>query len=120
MKAIVTIIILLPGGANVMQAKAQLPGRPDTIHVRSVNSDTAKPAKQLAAVAVTAYSLKSLEQSTRAVTIIDAKKYYNRPATAIGLINQSPGVRVRQDGGLGSKADFSINGISGRQVKFFI
>lgn len=120
MKTIVTIIMLLPGGANVMQAKAQSPGRLDTAHVRSVNADTAKPAKELTAVAVKAYSLKSLEQSTRAVTIIDAKKYYNRPATAIGLINQSPGVRVRQDGGLGSKADFSINGISGRQVKFFI
>lgn len=83
--------------------------------------DTAvKPASTLRAVEIRAASAGGLQQSTRAVTVIDAKKYYNRPATALGLINQSPGVRIRQDGGLGSKADLSINGISGRQVKYFI
>jgi outer membrane cobalamin receptor len=74
----------------------------------------------LKAVTVTTTSAGSLHQSTRAITVIDAKRYYNRPATTLGLLNQSPGVRVRQDGGLGSKADLSINGISARQVKFFI
>ena len=105
MKAIVIITTLLLGGACIKHTTAQLPAGNDTM---SNQTDTAKPAKELTAVAVNASSLKGLEQSTRAVTIIDAKKYYNRPATAIGLINQSPGVRVRQDGGLGSKADFSI------------
>lgn len=79
-----------------------------------------KPATELKSVQVSTTSAGSLQQSNRAVTVIDAKKYYNRPATTLNLINQSPGVRVRQDGGLGSKADFSINGISGQQVKFFI
>jgi outer membrane cobalamin receptor len=113
MKATGAIIILLLGSAGKMQVAAQSPAQHDA-------ADSVKPAKHLTAVTVNASSLKSLEQSTRAVTVIDAKKYYNRPATAVSLINQSPGVRVRQDGGLGSKADFSINGISGRQVKFFI
>ena len=120
MKATPIIAILLIGGADTMPVTAQSPRAGDTTSILKVKADTAKPAKELTAVAVHASSLKSLEQSTRAVTVIDAKKYYNRPATAISLINQSPGVRVRQDGGLGSKADFSINGISGRQVKFFI
>jgi outer membrane cobalamin receptor len=119
MKTTAIIAMLLLGGAGTMPVTAQSQGSGDSIRILS-KADTAKPAKELAAVAVEASSLKRLEQSTRAVTIIDAKKYYNRPATAISLINQSPGVRVRQDGGLGSKADFSINGISGRQVKFFI
>jgi outer membrane cobalamin receptor len=91
-----------------------------TCFLFQTGADTTKPAKALATVSVSATSVKSLQQSTRAITVIDAKKYYNRPATAVGLLNQSPGVRVRQDGGLGSKADLSINGISGRQVKFFI
>jgi outer membrane cobalamin receptor len=83
--------------------------------------DTVKRSNaELKAVQVRAVSAGSLQQSTRAITVIDARKYYNRPATALALINQSPGVRIRQDGGLGSKADLSINGISGRQVKFFI
>lgn len=119
MKIATTIIILLLVQGGIMKAWAQQPASP-------LKKDTAKmaiPAKplyELDRVEVSATSIKSLQQSARAVTVIDAKKYYNRPTSAISLINQSPGVRVRQDGGLGSKADFSINGISGRQVKFFI
>lgn len=90
------------------------------IKVQAQSDTLKKPAASLKAVEVRASSTGSLQQSTRAITVIDAKKYYNRPATTLGLINQSPGVRIRQDGGLGSKTDLSINGISGRQVKYFI
>lgn len=104
---------------TVYNMQAQLPSAA-TSGV-SIQQDTLKKkATELKAVEVRTTSAGSLQQSTRAVTVIDAKKYYNRPASTLGLINQSPGVRIRQDGGLGSKADLSINGISGRQVKFFI
>lgn len=36
------------------------------------------------------------------------------------LLNQSAGIRVRQAGGLGSRADYSINGLSGKSVRFFL
>lgn len=62
----------------------------------------------------------ALKQSVQQVTIADAKKYYQRSAGAIDILGQAAGVRVRQDGGLGSRADFAINGISGKQVKIFI
>lgn len=109
-----TILVLIQG-MMAAPSYAQQPVPP-----RQPDSTGSRSASELKKVEVNASSIKSLQQSARAVTVIDAKKYYNRPATALGLINQSPGVRVRQDGGLGSKADLSINGLSGRQVKFFI
>mgnify|MGYP003913470917 CR=1 FL=1 len=63
--------------------------------------------------------VKSKEQPQN-LSVIDASKYYNRPEGAIALINQSAGIKVRQSGGLGSFADVYINGMSGKQVKFFI
>jgi outer membrane cobalamin receptor len=36
------------------------------------------------------------------------------------LIDQTPGISVRQTGGLGSRANYSINGLSGNAVRFFI
>lgn len=113
-----TCILLVANLLIIANLQAQLPSAPAT--TLPVAQDTLKPAKALKAVEVLSVSAGSLQQSTRAVTVIDAKKYYNRPATTLALINQSPGVRIRQDGGLGSKADLSINGISGRQVKYFI
>lgn len=119
MNKLYCILSLLAGASVLHNSHAQSPATHKT--GTSTQQDTLKkPATQLKPVQVSVTSAGSLQQSNRAVTVIDAKKYYNRPATTLGLINQSPGVRVRQDGGLGSKADFSINGISGRQVKFFI
>ncbi len=78
-------------------------------------------AKELEEVQVSQLSVaRELQQSPQSVAVIDAKKYYNRPEGAINIITQAAGVRVRQDGGLGSNANFSINGIAGKQVKFFI
>jgi outer membrane receptor protein involved in Fe transport len=119
MNKLYPLLTLIAGVLLLHKVYAQSPATPPA--VITAQQDTAKkPARELQSVQVSATSAGSLQQSNRAVTVIDAKKYYNRPATTLALINQSPGVRVRQDGGLGSKADFSINGISGRQVKFFI
>ncbi|GGH73170.1 outer membrane cobalamin receptor [Filimonas zeae] len=62
----------------------------------------------------------ALRQSVQQVTVVDAKKYYSRPSGAIDILGQASGIRIRQDGGLGSRADFAVNGISGKQVKLFI
>lgn len=54
------------------------------------------------------------------ITVIDTKKYYDRSAGAIDLLNQTAGVKVRQDGGLGSTANLYINGMAGKSIRFFI
>lgn len=114
------IAMICINGLIALAAQAQPPASTRQADTTGRQDRLQKPPAELQKVEVSATSARSLQQSTRAVTVIEAKKYYNRPATALGLINQSPGVRVRQEGGLGSRADFAINGISGRQVKFFI
>jgi len=77
--------------------------------------------RQLQRVIVTGLSkVRAAREQPQAVTVIDTRAYYNRPQGAVDLVNQAAGVKVRQGGGLGSYADYYINGLSGRQVKFFL
>lgn len=54
------------------------------------------------------------------LNVIDAKQFYNSSANINDALNKTTGVRIREDGGLGSSFNFSLNGFSGRQVKFFL
>lgn len=54
------------------------------------------------------------------VTAIDGKKLYNTSADLNQVLNRTTGVRVRESGGMGSGFNFSLNGFSGNQVKFFL
>lgn len=55
-----------------------------------------------------------------AINIIKAEELYNTGADINQVLNRTSGVRVRENGGLGSDFTFSLNGFSGRQVKFFL
>lgn len=61
-----------------------------------------------------------VKESGFAVNAIDTKKFANSTADLNQILNRSTGVRIREQGGLGSDFKFSINGLSGKQVKFFI
>lgn len=54
------------------------------------------------------------------VTSIDATKYYNSTLNIGDALDQVPGVRVREQGGLGSNMNLAINGFSGNHIRFFI
>jgi outer membrane cobalamin receptor len=54
------------------------------------------------------------------VNAIETKQYANTTADLNQVLNRSAGVRIREQGGLGSNFNFSINGLSGRSVKYFI
>lgn len=60
------------------------------------------------------------KQQVIQVSVIDARRYYNRTTNMTDILNASPGIRVRQEGGLGSRAEFSLNGLSGKQVRYFL
>ncbi len=60
------------------------------------------------------------QEQAYAVSVIDVKKNFNLSTDLAGLINKASGVRIREDGGMGSGYSFSLNGFSGRQVKVFI
>ncbi|UBM60426.1 TonB-dependent receptor [Marinilongibacter aquaticus] len=54
------------------------------------------------------------------VSALNVKKLQNSSQNMNQLLNRITGVKVREEGGLGSRASFSLNGFTGRQVKFFI
>lgn len=54
------------------------------------------------------------------VTAIDATKLYNSTLDLSHALDRVSGVRVRENGGLGSNINFSLNGFTGRQVRFFL
>lgn len=63
---------------------------------------------------------RKIKEQAFSVNVIDAKQLYNSSVDLNQVLNRSTGVRVREDGGLGSNFNFSLNGFTGRQVKFFI
>lgn len=54
------------------------------------------------------------------VNAIQTKQFANTTADLNQILNRSTGVRIREQGGTGSDFNFSINGLSGKAVKFFI
>ncbi|WP_299311668.1 TonB-dependent receptor [uncultured Aquimarina sp.] len=54
------------------------------------------------------------------VEIIETKGLKNSSIDINAVLTTIPGVNIRQRGGLGAAFDFSLNGLSGKQVKFFI
>jgi outer membrane receptor protein involved in Fe transport len=63
---------------------------------------------------------KRIKEQAFNVNVIDAKQLYNSSADLNQALNRTSGVRIREDGGVGSNFSFSLNGFSGKQVKFFL
>ncbi|WP_442587514.1 TonB-dependent receptor [Pedobacter sp. AW31-3R] len=61
-----------------------------------------------------------LKQAGFAVNAIELKKYGNSTADLNQVLSRSSGINIREQGGLGSDFKFSVNGLSGKQVKFFL
>lgn len=67
---------------------------------------------------------KSKEQRVREqaynINAIELTKLYNSSVDLNQVLNRSSGIRVRETSGLGGDFNFSVNGLSGKQIKFFI
>ena len=61
-----------------------------------------------------------IKQSAFTVNAIDLKTFQNTSADLNTILNKSTGVKVRETGGMGSDFNFTLNGLSGRQIRFFI
>ncbi|RZK61664.1 MAG: Plug domain-containing protein, partial [Pedobacter sp.] len=55
-----------------------------------------------------------------AVDVIHAEKIRERDVDLNRLLNGVAGVRVKETGGMGSEFNYSIHGLSGKAIKFFI
>lgn len=63
---------------------------------------------------------KEIEESGFAVNVIETKKASLQSLQTNDLLNRTAGIRVRQNGGLGSAVNYNLNGMSGNSVKIFI
>jgi outer membrane cobalamin receptor len=82
-----------------------------------LESDT----KELESVSVIGRTeAKEVNRQAYNVTAIDAKKLQNSTLDLSHALDRVSGVRVRESGGVGSNMNFSLNGFTGRQVKFFL
>ncbi|MBU3025865.1 TonB-dependent receptor [Zobellia galactanivorans] len=62
----------------------------------------------------------SLETKGFAVNSVETKEAGLRSIQTNELLNNTVGVKIRQNGGLGSTVKYSLNGLSGRSVSIFI
>ena len=61
-----------------------------------------------------------VSEQSYTVTVIDTKEIANQSSDINKVLSTSPGVRIREEGGVGSRFDFSLNGFNGNQVRFFL
>lgn len=75
----------------------------------------------LESISVTGISeASSSAQSGFNVDEIQVGEYQNFATDINQLMNSSPGIIIRESGGLGSSFNLSINGLSGNQVRYFV
>lgn len=96
---------------------------PVTIDKASINqSFVLKESKnQLREVVVNAKSTKKeIETKGFSVNVVETQKITLQSIETNELLDRTAGVRIRQDGGLGSHTHYNINGMTGSAVKVFI
>ena len=65
-------------------------------------------------------SVRKIEESGFNAVAIDARPFHNASIDLSEVLERAPGVKIQQDGGVGSNTNVTINGLSGRHVRFFI
>lgn len=63
---------------------------------------------------------KEIETKGFAVNVIETKEVAQRNFQTNELLDRTVGIRVRQNGGLGSAVNYNLNGMSGNSVRVFI
>lgn len=77
--------------------------------------------QELGTVTVTGKSQNRLIKETAYnVDVVDAKKLHHTSLDIGHALDRVSGIRIRESGGVGSRMSFSLNGFTGKQVKFFI
>jgi vitamin B12 transporter len=71
-------------------------------------------------IVVARSEVQQLRQSAEAVNVIDTRKAQRQTADLGEVLARTQGVALRRDGGLGSTARFSLNGLYDDQIRFFL
>ncbi|TDW52776.1 outer membrane receptor protein involved in Fe transport [Flavobacterium sp. 270] len=80
-----------------------------------------KDAEKLNDVLVKGVSEKQKKEETaQAVSVIEMREAKFKTADLGEVLAQTQGISVRRSGGLGSRTNFSMNGLTGNQIRFFL
>lgn len=60
------------------------------------------------------------EQTAQAVSVIEMREAKFKTADLGEVLAQTQGINIRRTGGLGSRTNFSMNGLTGNQIRFFL
>jgi outer membrane receptor for ferrienterochelin and colicin len=104
-------------GMKTVRNEVKIEGlRPQTLNVCMNDA-----FEELDEVVVEAKSpVQRVKESSFNVVAIDAKSLQNTTLDLAHAMSRVSGVKIREAGGLGSDLHFSLNGFSGRHVKFFM
>ena len=61
-----------------------------------------------------------LREGALSVNAIDVRSFVSSINSLSGLVDRTAGVKLREEGGVGSDFDLSINGMSGNSVRYFL
>ena len=90
-------------------------------HKNTLSFSLQLDVQEIEEVIIIAESTKSEKEKTaQAIKVIDVKEAKLKTADLGEIIAQTEGVSVRKSGGLGSKSKFSLNGLTGNQIRFFM
>lgn len=113
------------GHQEIMITSVEIKSKTSRIHVHKptheFNAVVAKTAQDLNEVQIVQKTeKKQLETQGFAVAIIETKEASLRNLTTNELLDRAVGVRVRQNGGIGSRVEYNLNGMSGSAVGIFL
>lgn len=78
-------------------------------------------SQKLSTVTITGKTkTQKLRESVAPVSVLNTKELYAKNNNTSDVVKQISGINVRQSGGFGSNAEIFINGMTGKQVKFFL
>ncbi|MDR1336356.1 MAG: TonB-dependent receptor [Tannerella sp.] len=75
---------------------------------------------ELEEVVVAGSQIRRIRESAFNAVALDVKELHNTAAEIKDALARAPGIKVRESGGVGSDANFSLDGFSGRHVQFFL
>ncbi|ROI06733.1 hypothetical protein EGI16_02170 [Chryseobacterium sp. G0240] len=98
--------------------KIQITGERDTLNVTLIKS-----AYELEEVIVEGQKLsvsQKIRESLYTPEVIDFKEFQSTSKTVVEALNLASGLRIQQQGGMGSDLNVILNGIDGKDVKVFV
>ena len=113
------------GDQDIIVSSIEIKSKATKFHVHKPNHElnpvVARTDQELDEVKIVQKTeKKEIETTGFAVAVIETKEASLRNLTTNELLDRAVGVRVRQNGGVGSRVEYNLNGMSGSAVGIFL